>query len=618
MPSLIAHRPSLSATAAAAPGLTVRLAGLSVILSGPVTGRLGREPALSDFLHRCMRLDRLEFLRFDLGAATIEMRFGAPGAAGDRLRALARIMRDVGTREGFGSSAFVRHVSERVWEEPVTLWRSGRLLSTWRLRSLGGDRVRLSHAVLRDPAALAIVAGFLDRRGVVTAIDGASVARGFLDIRCDPADPQSLPRLVVEAESVEAVLRRRSPAPLTNPEGGALLLNLNLAAAIGAALVPPLLPVSAATLIAASWPAARQAWRQLRQRRSDVTSVLTVLSVLALVNGDHLPAALMLWLFRAWDLLTRRTLQRAEAQVFERLAQAAGAERRMLRGAADAAARIFAEAPRSRAATAFADSTTPLMLCVGASALFSGGTPLAQAVLRPDFFSSVLVHRRVAAAEIALRLAARGIVVRDFRALLEIREADEILLDDGVRWDGAGLAPGEFGRRMAELGIRETVLFRPGTQDGPDALAVELGATRHFVRSAVHTPASYLTQQRFLGHRVIHLRPVHGADPHAQSDVPIAVGAAFLAETDAPIALSEPSLEQVCEIIALVRSTEGEEVSVKSATIALNTVLIVGAVYAGLSTLGVVLAGSAATACLWVGLEGRRARTARRLAGGAT
>ncbi|ACB28386.1 hypothetical protein [Methylobacterium radiotolerans] len=586
--------------------LSVRVAGSSLVLSGAVAGRLGREPALSDFLHRCLRLDGLEGVRFDLAEARIELLFSRPIAAlGDGLRGLARILRDGAPRDNLRSTAFIRDVSQRVWEEPVTLWRSGQLLSTWRLYPIGGNRVRLRHAILRDPTAHAIITSFLRRRGAATLVDGRSGRSGFVDLQCNPHDPHCLLRLLSEAESIEAVLRRRAVIPLANPEGGALLINANLALALGASAFPALMPVSAAILAVASWPAARQAWRQLRQRRVDVTVVLTILSALALVNGDHIPAALMLWLFRIWDLLTRRSLRRAEVGVFERLAAASNGDWAALRGAAEAAVTIFAQAPRSRAATAFADASTPLMLCVGASALFSGGAPLAQAVLRPDFFSPVLVHRRIAAAEIALHLAQRGIVVRDFRALLEIRHADEILLDDGVEWETSGLAPGEFGRRMAELGLSETVLFRPNRDDRPDDLPVRIGATRHFVRSAAHTPASYLAQQRFLGHRIIYVHAMHGADPHARADVPIAIGPSFLIYPGAPVGQSNPNLAQLCEILELVRKTQGEETAIKSITIALNAVVIGACVYAGLSALGVVTVGALATGSLWIGLEGR-------------
>jgi len=604
---------ALSTALAAVPPLAVRVAGARVVLTGPVAGQLGREPNLSTFLHRCLRLDRLERVCFDLAAARIELRFGEAVAAGAALRDLARVMRDAEPRAALRSSAVTRHVGERVWDAPVTLWRSGRLLSTWRLQHLGGDRIRLSHGLLRDPASLAFVAAYLDRSGVVTAIDGRSARIGFLDIRCDPDDPCGLLRLVTEAEAIESVLRRRAVAPFTNPEGRGLLLNANLALAVGAAFVPPLLPASAVILAGASWPAARQAWGQLRQRRADVTTVLTILSALALLNGDHIPAALMLWLFRAWDRLTRATLRRTELRLFERLAATTGQDPRSLHGAAEAAVSIFATEPRSRAATAFADASTPLMLCVGASALFSGGTPLAQAVLRPDFFSPVLVHRRIAAADLALHLAEQGIVVRDFGALLAIREADEILLDDSVAWDASSLTSGTFGSRMAALGLRETVLFRAGRQDEAHDAASRLGATRHFVRSAVHTPASYLAQQRFLGHRIIHVHAVHGADPHARSDVPVAVGPAVLAAgATAPVGLAAPDLERLCAIVERVRATQGEETAVKRMTVAVNAALIGACVYAGLSATGVVVIGTAATAGLWLGLEGRLGRTARR------
>lgn len=604
---------ALSTALAAVPPLAVRVAGARVVLTGPVAGQLGREPNLSTFLHRCLRLDRLERVCFDLAAARIELRFGAAVAAGAALRDLARVMRDAEPRAALRSSAVTRHVGERVWDAPVTLWRSGRLLSTWRLQHLGGDRIRLSHGLLRDPASLAFVAAYLDRSGGVTAIDGRSARIGFLDIRCDPDDPRGLLRLVTEAEAIESVLRRRAVAPFTNPEGRGLLLNANLALAVGAAFVPPLLPASAVILAGASWPAARQAWWQLRQRRADVTTVLTILSALALLNGDHIPAALMLWLFRAWDRLTRATLRRTELRLFERLAATTGQDPRSLHGAAEAAVSIFATEPRSRAATAFADASTPLMLCVGASALFSGGTPLAQAVLRPDFFSPVLVHRRIAAADLALHLAEQGIVVRDFGALLAIREADEILLDDSVAWDASSLTSGTFGSRMAALGLRETVLFRAGREDEAHDAASRLGATRHFVRSAVHTPASYLAQQRFLGHRIIHVHAVHGADPQARSDVPVAVGPAVLAAgATSPIGLATPDLERLCAIVERVRATQGEETAVKRMTVAINAALIGACVYAGLSATGVVVIGTAATAGLWLGLEGRLGRTARR------
>ena len=598
---------------AAVPPLAVKVVGARVILTGPVAGQLGREPDLSAFLHRCLRLDRLERLHFDLAAARIELRFGAPVAAGAGLRAIARVMRDTGSRANLRSSAFTRQVAERVWQEPVTVWRSGRLLSTWRLQPRGGDRVRLSHHLLRDRAALAIVAAVLTRCAGVVAVEGRSARGGFLDLRCDPGDPHGLLRLVAEAESIEAILRRRAAAPFTNPEGGAVLLNANLALALGAAAFPPLLPASAAALAVASWPTARQAWRQLRQRRADGTTVLTLLSALALVNGDHLPAALMLWLFRSWDLVTPR-------------GPAPGR---------DTAVRAPRRRGRRRSARA-ARRGRGRNLDLRDGAALPGGHGLRRCEHAADALrrrlGPVLGRRAARAGRAAAGFLQHGARAAAHRCRRD-RPAPRRTGDRRARFPGAAgdprgrRDPARRQRRLGPGGSAAGRLRRPdgrarpardravpaGSREEAHDLAARLGATRHFVRSAVHTPASYLAQQRFLGHRIIHVHAVYGAEPHARSDVPVAVGPAFLSgDVAVPIGLSGPDLGRLCAIVALVRSTQGEEAGVKRITIAVNTVLIGACVYGGLSALGVVVAGTAVTAGVWIGLEGRLGRTAGR------
>jgi hypothetical protein len=588
--------------------VSVDLDGSRLILRGPLTGRLAQAPNLADFLARCLRLGHLKHLRFELPSARIELRFAtAHDAEAAARHDLAAQMKRAAPRSQPWGKAFLEHIGHQVWDTPVTLYRSGAVLSTWRLRSLGEGRVRLSHPLLRARPTAALVAARLKQLGGAV-VPGSWRRQGMIDLQCDDAGPDTVLNLVAEAEAIEAALALSSADPIVSPVGSALLLNVNLLLAAGAIAAPVLAWPSALVLAGASIPVFRQSWQHLRNTRLDMTTVLACLSILALVSGDRLPAALMLWMFRLWDVLTRRSLRRAEIALFERLAVAAPPDPQTLRCAAEATTRIFADAPRARAAKAFADSSAPWMLCVGAAAVFSGGPPLAQAVMRPDFFSPVLVHRRMAAAEVAVRLAALGCVVRSFQTLLELRDTDQLILDDSVDWE----ADVDFGDAIAEFGLREILYFhRPGHKPSAELVAA-LGRPNLIERSLVQTPAAYLSHQRFLGHKLIYARAVDSRDRVASSDVTIAVGENCLVdERDAPVGLIQPSLRRLLEVMQLVRTADAEERAVKTGTAAVNTVMVVGAAYAGLSTLGIVAISSVATAGLWAGLRRRVRKTAR-------
>jgi len=209
-----------------------------------------------------------------------------------------------------------------------------------------------------------------------------------------------------------------------------------------------------------------------------------------------------------------------------------------------------------------------------------------------------------------LRLADLGCVVRDVGAVQQIRDADALMLDDSIAWERNGFAPGAFGRALSELGLGELVYFRVDQDTDPDDTAVALGATRTITRSTAQTRVSYLSQRRFLGHRVVYAGAINTLAGRAEADPVIAVGPSFLAdERDAPMGLLQPSLATLLTVMQLVRATERGENIVKIATIGLNAAMVGAAAYLDLSTTGVVAAGTFATASVWAG---HRLRSERR------
>jgi hypothetical protein len=590
---------SVAARSIVAPPLSVSLDGTRLVLRGPLTGRLGLQPHLTGLLSRCLQLPELQRLHFDLPGARIDLCFTTRDAAHLAARqGLAHRGPHLGSR---CSKAFLGHLARRVWEAPVTLHRSGALLSTWRVRHVGGGRLRLCHPLLRGRPTAALVATRLQGPGVAV-VRGSWNRDGAIDLQCDAAGPVLVLDLLARVEAIEAALAVTRPVAAPGPVGNALLLNVNLLLAAGAVVAPVLVVPSTLALAGAAVPVFRHAWKRLREKRADMTTVLAGPTILALVGGDRLPAALMLWMFRFWDVLTRRALRRAEIALRERLSLLVPPDPATVRSAAVAAARLFASVTRDREAQAFADSSAPLMLCVGTAALVSGGPSLAQAAMRPDFFSSVMVHRRLAAADVALRLARQGCVVRSFRTLLLMRNADQVVLDDSVDWE----ADADFGAAVAGLRLRETVYFHSPSNPPSPALISALGRPRLIVRSVVQTPGAYLSHQRFLGHTIIHACAVGRGDPLSTADVPIAVGENCLVEDrGAPIGLTRPSLGRMLTVIRTVKDAAAAERSVRLATNALNTALIAGAVYAGFSTLGIVVGGSVATGGLCAGMRWR-------------
>jgi hypothetical protein len=383
---------------------------------------------------------------------------------------------------------------------------------------------------------------------------------------------------------------------------------MNLVLAAGSLLAPVLALPSTLVLGGASIPVIRRAVEGLREGRADRNAALAFPAVLALISGDRLPAAIMLWMFRRWDMLTARALRQAERVVFERLSSTAAHDARTVRSAGHASSRYFVGVARDRAARTFADSSAPLMLGLGAAALASGGPALAQAAMRPDFFSSVMVQRRMVGADVAMRLSRIGCVVRSFESLLAAAAADQVVLDDSVEWD----ADVDFGSAVAQLRFRETVYFHSPANAPGAALMSALGRPRLIARSMARTPAAYLSQQRLLGHRVLHARAVGSGARLASTDLPIAVGENCLElDQDAPIGLMRPSLDQLLTILRTVRVAAAENRSVELASNALNVAMVGGAIFAGFSTLGIVAAGSVATGGVWAGTRLRMRETRR-------
>ena len=194
-------------------------------------------------------------------------------------------------------------------------------------------------------------------------------------------------------------------------------------------------------------------------------------------------------------------------------------------------------------------------------------------------------------------------------ALLDMKLSDDWLA--AMAKDPKG-AVRSFGDAIAEFGLREILYFhRPGHKPSAELVAA-LGRPNLIERSLVQTPAAYLSHQRFLGHKLIYARAVDSRDREASADVTIAVGENCLVdERDAPIGLVQPSLQRLLEVMQMVRTADAEERTVKIGTVAVNTVMVVGAAYAGLSTLGIVATSSVATAGLWAGLRRRVRKTAR-------
>ncbi|QZO00501.1 hypothetical protein [Chenggangzhangella methanolivorans] len=282
-------------------------------------------PRLRDFIASAFSV--ADVATVDIRAADAFGRIGyAPASAPESVwRRLAAALRrsadpaaaahhsrqDVGTPDPLGAAnLYLDHPAR--W--PIRVSRIGGTLSTWRLRRVGSDRIRLSHPALqrrRDRShrleqQLASILGVEDARE-------RSLSSDFL-LRFDPKT-LTLERLARELErSWPALFDGEDEPPSTKRLATAgTLLTL---AAVAQFAVPALRPVAVGAVVVYAAPNVATAVRQARHGQVGLPALYSMGLGFMLLSGLPLTGTIMASLMQLWPYLAHRTIANRQRRLF--------------------------------------------------------------------------------------------------------------------------------------------------------------------------------------------------------------------------------------------------------------------------------------------------------------
>jgi Cu2+-exporting ATPase len=184
------------------------------------------------------------------------------------------------------------------------VFRRGHCLSTWEIVHESPGRLRVRDAELRNsPAAAQRIESELRRQTGIRDVSISSYT-GSVVIHYDEA---AIDRETILTRLDESICEGGMIACTSLPRPTQwLYANATLAlAAAGTWLYPPLLPISAAILVASNVPTFCNAWRQIRRRQASLPLLHTAIVGATLASGGFLASSLMNWLLVYWQ--DRRT-----------------------------------------------------------------------------------------------------------------------------------------------------------------------------------------------------------------------------------------------------------------------------------------------------------------------
>jgi Cu2+-exporting ATPase len=182
----------------------------------------------------------------------------------------------------------------------LRLFRRGNGFSTWQVAHELRGRLRVRDVSLTDcPATVQRIGGELAGCPGIEEVSAGPLT-GSLTIGFDPArtDRDSILARLDELTEHGGLVRCQS----LPGAGRWLFAGATLAVAVAGALIfPPLLPVSAALLVAGNIGTMRDAWRQMRRGRAGLPVLHAAIVGATLSSGGFVAASLMHWLLLYWE-----------------------------------------------------------------------------------------------------------------------------------------------------------------------------------------------------------------------------------------------------------------------------------------------------------------------------
>ena len=272
------------------------------------------------FARRVLTVTELSALELDPTLATATLRYRTPPSGEAAM--VGRLADAAASGNGLDEARLPP------WRlgEPVVLYRHGDLISTFKLLSLSGGRLQVSHPAIRlEPERARRIGEALGAvPGVLEVLPSIPVAG--LEVRFDPALANG-PALLRLAETALLDLPARSAVTgADRPRSTGPGVTLGVAAA-GEFVAPVLLPVSAALLVWNSLGTLRAGAEELRNGKPGLPALYSSVVVFTLLSGSLFSAALMYWFLHYWERRHRSEMAEESTALFAQIRAVPGLAR---------------------------------------------------------------------------------------------------------------------------------------------------------------------------------------------------------------------------------------------------------------------------------------------------
>jgi hypothetical protein len=242
-------------------------------------------------------------------------------------------------------------------------------------------------------------------------------------------------------------------------------------------------------------------------------------------------------------------------------------------------------------------------LALGVVALARGGVSMAKGVVRPDYLTGPMVSRELGWVASVIEAARNGVFVGNDAELDKVARCDCFIISPEIPWRPGAQAAEEIGQRLRDLGVEELLTPMGGTNGRHSLILLRKG-----IGDSRSLDAGLLIKERqFLGNEVAFIGDCR-EHPEAAALANVAIHVCEPPFDNAPpagIALFNPTLDSILALRAIATAyNERSKASFATALIP-NVACVIGALYFGVSILGVVTLTNAGTLANY--LQGRRA-----------
>jgi hypothetical protein len=460
---------------------------------------------------------------------------------------------------------------------------------TWEIAHHIPGRVRLRHpAICRRPLPARLMREFMSLFPGVTSVQ-IHIATGSVVIHYDQ-QRLTLPSLLDGLEQCLSGIS--SEAFVADFPDRALLSKgaLVLTAALSEFVVPPLMPLSAAMLLAVGSDTLKKASRNLLANEIGPETIESVLILLAMRTGRFFSGALMTLLLDFWPRFWADAMLRRETEF-------RAASGQTPHGVCIATPKQ----PGNEAAPSdFSRKAALPLLALSGLALLTRGPVAAQAVLRPDYDTGLTMIHRLSTLQTMTALARKGIWIRREAVLEALMKADVII----IHWDG-GRGRRPLRESIPSLTGSKMILVTEGKVEPVRKAADMIGAELYVAEADAATRIAVIRYFRQQGRTVCYMGDKDAdATVFKQADLSVAFGSGDLfPDESAAYDISCPDRLSLKDLIQAVEAHRERITAGKSRLMLPNLAAVAGALFAGFPPLVSVLLSNLGILAAYLKLE---------------